>query len=316
MIRGVVSKATRTAGVLSGRKNNGQSICPIRHGNMVTQQNGETLMGLLVALFLSSIIFMAAFGHFFDTVRRAADHEIMTRARSQSQTILNLLASELRMMGGGMPLGQAGFMINTTGLGDAPLPLMTDATNELINFRVNERGETSILTTAFTPSASTLAFSVDSASDFVSGDSIYISNMTVGGLAGLKATISSVLGNSITLNDDYVATGLTTFQPGSSMARITTVRYQSFSNWSGIVRTADSSSVVLAPQSRMNLEYLNGQGIVLTLPLTAQVVAQDLCAIRLRVWVRDNTPLKDGTVFTAEAEQTIALRNLVINRPL
>ncbi len=283
---------------------------------VMQQQTGETLMGLLVALFLSSIIFAAAFGHFFDTARRAADHEIMTRTRSQSQTILNLLASELRMMGGGMPLGQTGFMIGTVGLGDAPLPLLTDATNELINFRVNERGETSILTTAFTPSGSTLGFTVNSASNFVSGDAVYISNMTVGGLAGLNATISAILGNNITLNNDYVATGLTTFEAGSVIARITTVTYQSFANWSGIVRTADGTAVVLAPQSRINLEYLDGQGVVLALPLTAQVIAENLCAIRLRVWVRDNAPLKDGTIFTAQAEQTIALRNLVINRPL
>lgn len=283
---------------------------------LLKKQAGETLLGLLVTLFLSTIIFAAAFGHFFDSARRAADHEIMTRTRSQSQTILNLLATELRMIGSGMPLGQVGFLIANPGLGDVALPVLLDATNEQIGFRVNERGSTAILTSSYLPDSALLSFAVNTAADFANGDRIYITNMSVGGIAGFSATISGILGNNITVNNDFVATAATTFTPGSVVARVTTVNYQSPADWSGIVRTADNLSVILAPQSRLNLEYLDETGAALGLPLTPQVVASDLCAIRLRVWVRDRTPLKDGTIFTAEAEQTVALRNLVINRPL
>lgn len=287
---------------------------PFCRTDLLRSERGETLLSALVSLGLVAAIFTATVASFLDSSRRSIDHESVTRAQEESKTLLDLIAFDLRMLGSGMPLGQDDFLIGDVGLGTSPLPVMVDASAGTISFRLNERGTSTVLTAEFDTTVTT-SFSVFSDNDFSVGDTLYVSDMTVGGSAGLQGEVTAVGANVISIDAGFVATPGIRFKVGSVVERVALITYDSPNDWSGVVRATDNgTTITMAPNSTFSLQYVDGTGTELILPLTDAVIANNLTGIILTVNVRGEHPLKDGSVFTATAQQSIALRNLNISR--
>lgn len=281
--------------------------------SLVSSERGETLISALVSLALVTAIFSATVAGFLDSSKRSLDHESVTRAQEESKTLLDLMAFDLRMLGSGLPLGQDNFLIDDLTLGTASLPVMLDASASFVNFRLNERGTSTVLTADFDTTA-TNSFSVFSDSGFSVGDTIYVSDMPVGGSAGLQGVVTAVGSNVISIDAGFVATPGIQFSEGSVVEPVTLISYNSPNDWSGIQRATDNGTIVMAPNSTFSLTYHDRNGAQLLLPLTEAIIADDLAGITLTVNVRGQHLLKDGSIFTATAQQTIALRNLNISR--
>jgi Tfp pilus assembly protein PilW len=278
-------------------------------------ERGESLLGMLVALGISMTLFAAATSSFLTVSRRSMDSDVKSTAIDRAKTVLGLISYDLRMAGAGMPLGQVGFTTADAALGDAPLPVLTASTASRLEFRLNERAVNTVLTADYTPGVSSLTFQVAAGGDLEAGDTVYLNNMLVGGTAGLRGVISSVGSGSpatVTLSSGYVATPATTFKAGSTVDRVTRVVYSNAG--AGITRTAETSSVVLAPLSSFSATYLDGAGATLAPPLTADTIINRLAAVRLTVTVPGERRLSNSTPYTAEATTTVAIRNLNINR--
>ena len=271
-------------------------------------------MELLCSISIMSVIMVSVVESMLDTAHRSWDHKLITTTEEQARAIFDMLAYDLRMMGSGMPLGQASFKISDGTLGTASLPILLDATSTYVSIRVNETGKDTVLTSDYTPNSTNLSFTVLDPSDFSVGDSIYLSDMLRGGSEGLAGTISSISGDTISIDSSYVMSEGAAFTKGCTASRVTTVTYNSPSDWSGITRNNQRTTEVIAVQSTFSIRYLDGSGNELTLPLTAAVIDDSLAQVELTISVRTTNPLRDGSIYTAILLKRIALRNLNYNR--
>lgn len=282
--------------------------------NMAGKQKGMTLLEVLVALLLGSVVMAATVSNFTDAWRRAKDNRLISEAETEARTILDVMTYDLRMVGTGMPLTQSGFAIDDATLGTASHPILTSSTATKIVFRLNEKGTSTVLTSAYTPSNANRTFSVFSSSGFTIGKDLYISNMPVLGTSGMRGTVSSIVGNSITVSSGYTATLGSSFSAGSTVEPVSLVTYNSPSNGSGITRNSGSTDVLLSPRSSFSAEYLDSNGNALTLPLTTALIKTSLYSIRLTVSVKTSSRVQGGGIYTAQGRQTVALRNLNLAR--
>lgn len=284
-------------------------------------------MGLLVTMGVSMTLLAAATASFFTISRRSLDHLTMATAQERAKSVLSLIAFDLRMVGSGMPLGQAAFTIADATLGDAPLPILTSSTRSRIVYRINENGATTVLYGAeFKPSAALRSFRVFSAKDLEVGDTIYISNMlpgagkdspNIGGIHGLRGKIASIAAGAqptITIDSSFKTSTGAGFREGSTVERVTDVILDSPLSGSGITRNPETGAVALAPRSTFTATYLDGNGNSLIPPLSATTIANQLSAIRITVQVTSDRPLLDGAPYVATATETVALRNLNVSR--
>jgi Tfp pilus assembly protein PilW len=286
-------------------------------------QRGETVLSVLVGLGLTTALFAATLSSFFQMANSSIDRRTMAAAQDQAKTVADLIAAELRIAGAGMPLGQPNFAIGGTGLGTAPLPILLTATATQISYRINETGMNTVITADYTPSTTARTFTVLSASGFVVGDTVYISNLTAGGsqiqpgnTEGMMGVISAITGSSVTISSSYIAPTVTplVFRAGSTVDRVTQIDL--VSGTSGITRNPETGAVVLQPNSSFSLVYLDSAGATITLPLTNTTVANSLTAVRITVNVQGSRKLRSGATYTATATQTVALRNLNFSRTL
>jgi len=282
--------------------------------NRLREEKGETLVSLLVNLVIMGIVFTVAIGHFFESSRRAFDHEIITRTEEQARTLLDLMSFEIRMAGSGMPLGQSTFIANSGGMGDAPLPILPSSGNSRIELRLNEYGVSTVLMEDYSPAAGSLSFNVASAADFEPGDTIYLSNMPAARSDGLEGRVTGVSGNTINIAGDFRTSSGAIFPAGSSVDRVTRVIFNSPVGNSGVTRDAEVGAVVLTPESSFSVVYMDEAGNNLSMPLTVNTISQNLAAISLTVFVESTMSLRVGGTYVAQAQQTIALRNLNMNR--
>lgn len=282
--------------------------------NFKSDQCGETLMAIMVSIALGSIVLTAAVSSFLYTSKHNNDVQVLLKAESQARIILDMMVADLRMIGSGMPLGQQDFAIGDATLGTATLPILTDAAAEHASFRINEKGKEAFLSANYTPTASALVFSVDSVADLDVGDTVYLSNMLLGQTAGLMGVIEAVSASSVTIDSAYIASAAASFPIGSTAARVTNVTYDSPSDWSGITRDSELGAVTIYPGSNFSLSYLGSDGAVLALPLTADVIRNDLAAIQISVSVRGFRKMSDNSNYLAQAQQTVAIRNVNILR--
>lgn len=280
----------------------------------LSSERGESLMSFLVGTALVTVIFGAALNAFLDASHSSLDLRVKARAEEQAKTILDLMAYELRMLGSGMPLGQTGFAIGDAALGSAPLPVLLTSSSSRISFRLNETGAETVLVSDFTPGPSARTFSVASAADLDVGDTVYISDHTAGGTNGLSGVVEATSGATVTLANGFVSTSSAMFGAGSLVSRVTNVTFDSPADWSGVTRDPETGAVVLAPNSSFTVEYLDSSGAAIAIPLTSSSVADNLTSIRLTVSVRGDAELRSGGIYTATAVETIALRNLNMNR--
>jgi hypothetical protein len=226
-----------------------------------------------------------------------------------ASTLLDLITSELRMLGSGMPLSQSSFTSTDTTLGDAPLPVLLTATATQITFRFNPFGTSTTLTSDFTP-ASNNTVSVESSAGFSLGDTVYLSSYSAGGTHGLRGTVSALSATTLQLGNLITATGATF--PASSLAHpVVEVTYASSS--AGVTRTTSDGATVAIPQASFNLSYLDQNQQPLTLPLTTTTIRSQLSAVRVTVQTSHSSRF-DTATHTTTAEQIIALRNVILNR--
>jgi len=279
-----------------------------------TGDAGITLIETLVSILLSTLIIGASLTQYFHTTWQAHDNEVRTETEELARTIADRMAFDIRMIGAGMPLGQDGFPIGGVGLSDAPLPVLTSSTTTELYMRMNERGERTVLTADFDADSDN-DIAVSDASDFDVGDTIYISNLTVGGDDGVEATITSVVSDTIDLATPFIATAGVVFEAGSVVNRVTELTYDGAAT-DGISRQDATVTVTLAPGSSFVIEYVDESGNTLTPPLAESVIGNNLAGIVLTVSVDSQRRLKDGSTYTATAEQSIVLRNLLISRSL
>ena len=275
---------------------------------------GFTILELLIVLFLSSVFFATIGSSFLATMRQTADQEAVSRAEEHARTILDIIAYDLRMSGAGMPLGQSEFLPGAVGIGDDPLPILPSSDADNVDLRLSENGRNSYLINDYTPSSTDLTFSLFDASSFSDGDTIYLSDVGVGGDSGLRGTIRSISGNSITLESSYTATPGVSFASGSSAIVVKDIAYLSPGDRSGITRDDGDGPITLAERSTFQLEYLDSTATAMTLPLTTATIANNLSGIRLTISVQSQLPLESGAVYTATASQVISLRNLNLSR--
>lgn len=274
---------------------------------------GFTLIEALVTLVLSAIIFVGLVKEYSDSIGRAHDQKIITATNLKSQSIVQMMGAELRILGNGVPFDQANFQIAEDTLSDMtvtdPIDLTSD--NDTIIFRLNESGEVYLLTAVFDP-ASSLTINLTDVSGLEVNDPIYLSNSVVDKDDGLYGIITGVNAgaNTVTINAGYVASPAATFPIGTILEEVPEITFNSPSDWSGITRNSGFGNVLLAPDSRFSVVYLDQAGATITLPLTTSILVDTLRKLRLTVAVRSSRPLTNGTTYTATSSQTFTLRNL------
>jgi prepilin-type N-terminal cleavage/methylation domain-containing protein len=256
---------------------------------------GFTLFELLVSLSITSIIATALVKSIARTATQSRDNEVILHANEVARAILDTMAFDIRLVGAGMPMGQAAFPLESytpvtppgiqwssstsataqVRLGDAAWPILPGSDATHIYLRLNERGVETVLANDYTPSSTALTFTVLNTSDFVAGDIVYISDRRENGCAGLRGLVTSVNSgtNQITISGtsgpNYPAG--TIFGAGSSVNRVSTVSYVSTGSATNGIQMAisdyDSTLRTLYPNSSFSLVYKNRTtGTAMTMP--------------------------------------------------
>lgn len=275
---------------------------------------GFTLLELLMALMLSGFVFAGLMRQYSNSVSLSHDNAVRISAILQAQATLQTIGSELRMLGNGVPFEQANFQIGNIILVDPSVaePLVLGNTDvHRIGFRLNETGDSFLLTQDFNPTVDLTVHLTDT-SNLDVNDPIYISNSVMSGDDGLYGTIAAVNHSSktITLNNFYVNSPDSTFVMGSVLEEVPIITYNSPTDGSGITRDSGFGPVLMAPHSTMTLTFLEPSGAQVALPLTDQSVVSQLRAIHVKVEQTSANKLSDGSNYTAVAEQTFGIRNL------
>lgn len=275
---------------------------------------GFSAIELMASLLITSTLFVSVTAMFVSTTRRAHDNQLIMEADERARELLDILAYDIRMAGSGMPMGQASFLPGGTGLGDAPLPILLDATSNSITIRTNETGKNTVLTTNWTPSSTSLSFDVLSTEDIYEGSVIYLSDMIRGGTQGLRAVVDTISGNTITVESGYITSVGASFSAGSLATRITDITYSSTDITGAITRNNGTDVVNLSPKAMFTLNFLDGNGSTIVLPLEDLELADDLASINITVQVAARAPLRSGDAYVASATERVALRNINLNR--
>lgn len=287
----------------------------------IDYEEGYTLIESILVLLISSIVLLLSTVTFIFTTRTATDYKLRSIAQLQAQAVIDMMVPEFRMIGNGVPFHQSNFLIAQSNLSDNTKtePIITSGTTaSQIQFRVNETGETYILTANFDPSSSTTV-TLTSVSKLAVGNQVYITNSTVADDDGFWGTISAINTgtNTVTFAAGTVYSPSSIFAKGSLLEAVPVVTYTSTSGFGGITRNNGSGSLILVPNGQFTLEYLNSSGSTLTLPLVASSAdpfpasaIQNVHAIRITAQVRTTQTLSNGSYYTASAVQSVGIRNL------
>jgi hypothetical protein len=248
---------------------------------------------------------------FINALRHTTNIRSFSQAQIAASSFLDLASFELRMLGSGMPLTQGEFKYEDPNVGARALPLLLSASPTEMTFRFNETGASAVLTSDFIPSSSNSTLSVDSTIGFGAGDTVYISSLSAGGSAGLYGVINRIIGNSIQLST-FTTNASARFPASSIIQPVTEVTYRSTPE--GIVtRTSARGEVIQSKNTAFELTYLDGAGQPLSLPLSPSTIRDSLAGIRIIVRVGARSIFDDSSL-TTEAQQTVALRNLILSR--
>ncbi len=273
-------------------------------------ERGESLVSMLVAMLISGIVLSASTSFFINSLYHNKDIRSFTHAQVAASSLLDLMSFELRMLGSGMPLTQASFSYQDSAIGALALPLLLSASTSEITFRLNEIGATAVLTGDFTPSPGGLTISVDSTNGFNPGDSVYLSSFSAGGTNGLYGIVASTSANTIQLAT-FTTTPNAYFPASSLIQPVSQVTYSSTSN--GVIRTTSRGASTQSDHTSFELRYLDRAGQPLTLPLSATTIRDSLAGITVLVRVESRSRF-GGVLSSTEAQQTVALRNLILSR--
>ena len=273
--------------------------------------SGFTIVELMVAVVMGGLILGGVLTTVVQSTHKHHDYKVHLRTEEKARILLDAIVYDIRMIGSGLPVGAANFEMDDVTLGTAPLPLLTTSSDTQINLRVSEKGLNTVTTANYTPSSTDLDITVMDPAEFIVGDTIYISDMPKGGDSGMQATVQSISGSILTIDSSYVATAGAIFNLGSYVFNVSDISYDSPADWSGITRNNGTGVQVLLPNTKFTLEYRDESGTVLSLPLTATQIANNLASIRVTVQVRSSAELHEGVgTYTAVAIQSVMLRNL------
>lgn len=276
-------------------------------------EQGFSIFELLVTMFISALLLGNITTTLISSTSQHHDQKVKALVNEQAQLLSDTLVYEIRMLGAGMPLGQEDFDILDVTLGDAPLPILTGSDNSYLQIRLDEIGTIATVVTDYTPAFTSVNISVDDVSGFNVGDTVYLSNLSVGQKSGLKSTITSISANTIRIDNAYSATPSAVFAIGSKLHKVSDVTYDN--SPSGITRQiGTATAVVLLPRSSFAITYLDDTGATLTPPLTTTQIRNSLTRIRIVVSVDSELALKHGTTYTSTVSQDIFLRNLHLAR--
>ena len=276
---------------------------------------GETLVQLIVSMGIFFTIMGAATSQFFDASRLSHDHIVMTKAQEELRTVLDIMSFDVRQTGNAGVLGDY-HSFSAVGTATPFLNASLDFTSDADTYKtlVNETGEFTVTTNYFLGTQIGSGIDLLSVDGLAVGDFIILSNITSSGGAHARGTISSIVGNTIFFAAGYYATSGARFFEASTIEKVSTVTYESPSDWSGITRNNGSGAVLLSPNSTFSIRYLDESGNAIALPLTEAKYEDELASIEITVQVRGRQALKDGSTYTAEAMQAITLRNLLADR--
>lgn len=298
-------------------------IKKIEFHRLISNCRGFTLIENLVVLLISATLLALTVSSFVLTSRTASDYKLRAIAQLQAQTVIDMMVPEIRMIGNGVPFRQSNFLIAHAGLSDATKaePILTNGTTaNSIKFRLNETGETYILTASFDPSSSSTV-TLTSVDKLKVGDEIYITNSTVADDDGFWGKISAINTASkivtFSASPAPVYSSGAVFAMGSLLESVPTITYTSTSSFGGITRDNGSGAQTLVPNGQFSLEYLNAAGSLITLPLVASSASpfpdsaiQNVHSIRITAQVRSNSVLSTGGYYTATTVQSVGIRNL------
>jgi Tfp pilus assembly protein PilW len=276
----------------------------------LSDERGESLVGMLVAMLISGIVLSASASFFINCLHHSSDIRSFTRAQITASSLLDLMSFELRMLGSGMPLAQAGFSYQDPAIGELALPLLLSASATEMTFRLNETGASAILTSDFLPSSGSHTVSVDSTEGFSPGDSVYLSSFSAGGTHGLRGVVQSTSASTIQLSN--LSTTQDARFPASSLIQpVSEITYTHSSN--GVIRTTAHGVTTQSDHTSFELTYLDRSGQPIALPLSATTIRDSLAGISVLVRVQSSSRF-GGAASVTEAQQTIALRNLILSR--
>ncbi|MDC0357212.1 prepilin-type N-terminal cleavage/methylation domain-containing protein [Oligoflexia bacterium] len=279
---------------------------------IIQKEQGFTLSELLVTLLISTIVFAGLISQYSLSVHESYDQGVRISTVLQAQATLQMVGSELRMLGNGVPFDQANFQIGESTLADPtvtePIQVSSAAANT-ITFRINETGDVFLLMADFDPSAS-LVVSLTDVSSLDPNDPIYISNSVVSGEDGLYGVIDTVDtgANTVTLKAGYIASPAATFDMGSILEEVPLVTYASPAG--GVTRDSGFGAVELGSGSTLTLDYQDVNGVSLGIPFTNIDVVNSLRAITVTINQQSERKLRSGEYYYSIVSQTFGLRNL------
>jgi Tfp pilus assembly protein PilW len=282
---------------------------PMRKEHFVDER-GESLLSMLVAILISGIVLSASTSFFLNSLHHSTDIRSFTRTQVAASSLLDLMSFELRMLGSGMPLTQASFSYENPTISGLALPILLSSSASEITFRLNETGASALLTSNFSPSSGSHTLSVDSTVGFKTGDSVYLTSLSTGGVHGLHGIVQSTTATSIQLST-YNTTQDAHFPASSLIQPVSEITYASSPN--GVTRTSSQEVTTHLDHAAFELVYLDSSGQSLPLPLSATTIRESLAGIRVLVQVEALSRF-GGAVSATEAQQTIALRNLILSR--
>jgi len=225
---------------------------------------------------------------------------------------MDLITADLRLVGSGMPLTQSSFDPFNSAIGDAALPILTNASKTFISFRINESGASTFLTSPIQPSSSSRTLSVASTTGFQRGDEVYLSNFPSAGNEGLRGVVESVGNGQIGLSASFTTTPNALFPEGSVLSPTRMITYAN-TRAGSVARTSSNGSVSEIPGVNFELTYMDLANLSLGSTVDLQRIKRWLGAIQVRAFSNSASRFtKKAAVI--QLQESVTLRNLIVSR--
>jgi len=281
---------------------------------MKTREVGFTIMEVLVSLTISGALLSSLVMQFASVSKYSRDLAIKAEVRETLRSLFEIISSDIRNAGSGMPIGLSNFKTTTAGVSDYALPIFTSSSGATIQLRLCVNGKSDLTTALYDNLLTSKELSLMSTSGFKLNDKIYLSELTSGGTTGMYANIASVVsGVKLTLSDVVMPTGVTAIRASSQASVVSDISIQYDSSLSSITRTTPTGTITLAPRSVVAFTYLNTSGAVIS-PLTSSNIANSLAAIGTTITVNGSKNLSTGLAYSETKTLNIVLRNILNNR--
>lgn len=289
--------------------------------NKIRDSKGFTLMELLISALISSIVVVGASTIYFLGVTNYHDRRIKSETDETAQMLLDMIANDIKIAGNGLPQ-----TANWNGPSNTwAIPFIADHTdNAKITIRSSKNGKSTLTTAATTPSNSGFNVSIYEGI-FQAGERIFLNAIGVGLEHAAMGYVSSISGNTLTIANNQndgtepaFPVGVT-FPTGSMVYSVPYISYISTDDWSGIrvwegsiLDESFSGSIIMAPNTTFELEYLNSN--LATVAVNNTNIMNSLALVKVTVTARGTSPLTNGDTYESWAQKTVAPRFLTVNK--